>query len=115
MTTITRDPQVGDYMVASWGYEQTNASFYMVVGRTPKMVDVVAVESKKFQDTNLLAPTDRRKMSYDRETGGYTAPPKRLRRKIQEGGWISVENYMVARVYDGTGAYDTIAAGEPGH
>jgi len=37
-------PQVGDILVASWGYEQTNIDFYRVVGLTPSGKSVRIVQ-----------------------------------------------------------------------
>lgn len=37
-TELDRTPEVGDFMVSSWGYDQTNIDFYKVVKVTPKSV-----------------------------------------------------------------------------
>lgn len=37
--------KVGDFFVASWGYDQTNIDFYKVVGLTPKGLKVQAWSS----------------------------------------------------------------------
>jgi hypothetical protein len=35
----------GDILKSTWGYEQTNVEFFMVLKRTPKMATVVQVRS----------------------------------------------------------------------
>jgi hypothetical protein len=37
---------VGDIFVSTWGWEQTNADFFQVVGLTPKGVKVRHIKSK---------------------------------------------------------------------
>lgn len=36
----------GDIFVTTWGYEQTNADFYQVIGVTPKGVRIRHIKSK---------------------------------------------------------------------
>ncbi|MCP4902327.1 MAG: hypothetical protein GY906_35620 [bacterium] len=38
--------KVGDYLHASWGYNQTNATFFRVIKHTAKMATVVEVEGR---------------------------------------------------------------------
>ena len=131
MTTTISDPQAGDHLVASWGYDQTNATFYKVTKRTPKMVTLVEVQAEKFEDTDRLAPTRKPVFHHDWkicEVDDFHSPaasnhreqpcysPKVIRRKVQPDGWVRITTWgMIARVYEGGGAYDTIAAGLPGH
>ena len=60
--TEYRDPQEGNYLTASWGYDQTNATFWKVLKRTPQQVVVVEVEPRQWigpdGETTRLAPTD---------------------------------------------------------
>lgn len=39
------DYKVGDILVSSWGYEQTNVDFYQVVGITPKCIKIREIGS----------------------------------------------------------------------
>ena len=150
MTTTLTDAsvKVGDYLVASWGYDQTNASFFKVTKRTAKMATVVEVEGRYHTDdednkTTRLEPSDTPKWNHDQDAceipatafgdsgterndwrdyhtrGRVCKVPKTYRRKIQDvgkdGEALRIKSYMWARQYEGNGAYDTIAAGEPGH
>ncbi len=149
--TTTKDPRtvkVGDYLVASWGYDQTNASFFKVTKRTPKMATVIEVEGRYHTDdqdnaTLRLEPSDTPKWDHDRDACGIPAldydsagnerndwrdyheaarickVPKTHRRIVKGEGTehvsLKITSYMWARPYEGGGAYDTLAAGEPGH
>lgn len=61
MTTTTTAVEVGTFMVASWGYDQTNVDFYKVVGMTAsgKSVKVQRWSSTMVEDngpTTYVAP-----------------------------------------------------------
>lgn len=43
--------QIGDIFVATWGYEQTNADFFQVVGLTKSGVKVRHIEDKKTESS----------------------------------------------------------------
>ncbi len=135
--------EVGDYLVASWGYDQTNADFFKVTKRTPKMATFVQVEGQRHGDTSRLEPSDtpHREHSYNAcelpmpqpDDAGNTRNdwrdyhagdvacmiPVTYRRKVQDlgkdGEGISIESYKWARLYEGDGAFDTSASGQPGH
>ncbi|MEW6901087.1 hypothetical protein [Trueperella pyogenes] len=49
MTTTTTEVNVGDIFASSWGYDQTNVSFYQIVKVTPKTV-VLAPIAKRRED-----------------------------------------------------------------
>lgn len=137
----------GDALVAEWGYDQTNATFFRVESRTAKMATVVQVEAETWYDedgnpTTRLAPSERIVFGHDwracEEPAGlnglesreyhaaYGLPcrkAKRYKRKIHNDGggerdrpYVKIESWGIyARLYMGGGAYDTIAAGLPGH
>lgn len=46
LLTPDRTPLVGDVLVASWGYGQTNIDYYQVVGVTTKSVKIVPITSQ---------------------------------------------------------------------
>jgi hypothetical protein len=46
--------KVGDVFVNTWGYEQTNADFYQVVGVTPKTVIVREIENQE-RETGFMS------------------------------------------------------------
>lgn len=101
----------GDILVASWGYDQTNASFFRVERATERTAWVVELLASVGEDRRLYPTAEVKRRALDGE-------PKVYRRKIHHGGggpYLRVQDYMFAYPYGGGGAYDTIAAGYPGH
>lgn len=49
------DYQVGDILVHSWGWEQTNVDFYQVVGVTPKCVKIRGIKSKSVRSYTSMS------------------------------------------------------------
>ena len=88
----------GDILVSSWGYEQTNVTFYEVVKATAKTVTVREVEQFRADSGNMT---------------GYVMPIKgcyksaEMRRKVHSGrqynddDFIMIESYEYARPWDG--------------
>jgi len=132
----------GSFLYSSWGYDQTNADFYKVVKRTPKMVTIVQVYATMFEDTDRLAPTDSLMLFHDgdcptewthenrgewathaREKSTTCWVPRYLRRKVHSytdlaGEYhesVHINSFAGAWPYVGGGIYDTHAAGLPGH
>ena len=112
----------GDILVASWGYDQTNATFFRVERATEKTAWIVELQPRVGEDRRLY-PSDEVRVRHEDEwkcvPHGHVEgcwEPQRYRRKIQSGGaYLRVHDYMYAYPYEGGGAYDTIAAGYPGH
>jgi len=64
------DPQPGDFLYAVWGYDQTNASFWKVLKRTPHQVTLVEVQTEFWSDedgreSTRLAPSQIPKQNHD--------------------------------------------------
>lgn len=57
-----KKPKKGDILVEIWGYDQTNADFYKVLKRTPKMVVLRQLDTKTTPD---------REPGYDRHNSSY--------------------------------------------
>lgn len=49
--------KIGDIFVATWGYDQTNADFFQVVGTTAKGVKVRHIKSKENVDGQSMTGT----------------------------------------------------------
>lgn len=128
-TEIATDPQPGDVFASSWGYDQTNATFYKVVKRTKTGVYVVPVgkfgakpadddETRAYPDVDNERP--RRQWSEKNRCWDGPRPEfKRLNQSTDRDGkvnaWLKFSTYEYAFPYDGGGRYDTILAGHPGH
>lgn len=139
-----RNLQPGDWLYASWGYEQTNATFWLVTKRTAKTVwfqpywnqpgqvhvelagrsyvGVVPDETNPKID-HVFAACDndlRNPFSTEGCEDGVCLVHKEYRRKVQdpgtsnEGVWVQ-RPFLWATKWDGLPKYDTIAAGHPGH
>lgn len=91
-----------EYFVSTWGWEQTNVTFYKVIKRTLKTVTVVEVSSKR----NYTAPME------------YTAVPtdevprwaKVMRKKVKNYNnedFITINEYSNAYHWDGEGVQGT--------
>lgn len=85
------------YMYASWGYDQTNVTWYEIVKVTPKSVQLVEVASRQMP-TNLA----------DGQAGGLSLPipgahrGKPFTRKRQGAdGFVRVTPYQYAHSWDG--------------
>jgi hypothetical protein len=119
---------VGAIWRTSWGYDQTNVEFFEVVKRTPKTITLrrlkaTVIDGRLFPlageyttDFSLMgnaAPYGNGSRERDQERG-YS---EKLCRPRIGGGFISatISDCRTAWPYEGGGAYDTIAAGQPGH
>lgn len=107
-----RGLEVGDYLYASWGYDQTNVNFYKVVGLVGKtMVEIVpvasAVESSSWGSDNVI-PTDHVK-DYDVLLGSDYKDGKPARKVARDGSVTLESGYYYASKWDGTPKYETAA------
>ena len=104
--------EVGDFFVASWGYDQTNVNFFEVVGITPsgKSVKLREVAKRTVSDngpSTRVVPVPGRFVSNslgdDRDSGPVT---KRLR---FWGGKVAIAftSYASAWKWDGYPQYET--------
>jgi len=87
--------KVGDIWSCSWGYDQTNVDFYVVVKVTGKMVHLREIGSR-FVSADQVVPDATRFVS------------NALSRKIVHGG-CSLESYKWAHPFEGGSAYQTPA------
>jgi hypothetical protein len=56
-TEVKAVPQVGDILVSSWGYDQTNIDFYKVVKTTDKSVWIQPIKQRVVEQTHYLSET----------------------------------------------------------
>ena len=99
--------QKGDIFASSWGYEQTNVSFYEVVASTAATATLRRIESRivsgrgGFEEMVVPVP------------GAYKGTP--LNRKVRPG-WrsgtvaVKINDYETAYTWDGKPQYQTGAA-----
>lgn len=89
---------LGDVLVSSWGYEQTNIDFYQVVGFTKsgKSVRLIAIESEQVEVTGFMTEKVRPC------PGCPVEGAKSFTKRIPADGtdYISLSSYSFARKVD---------------
>ena len=85
---------IGDVLVCSWGYDQTNIDFYQVIGLTKsgKSVRLIAIESEHIATTGFMTETVR--PSPGCPIDGAKSFTKRIN---TERDYISLNSYSYAR------------------
>lgn len=90
---------VGDILVSSWGYDQTNVDFYEVVSILgPSMVGIREIGKKVVkteQTTDYVVAVP----------GSYDGPT--LRKKVSPGHRVRITSYASASKWDGKPQYQT--------
>ena len=126
-TAVKTVPQVGDILVASWGYDQTNIDFYKVVKATEKSVWLQQVNSQIVDNSNVgqdkVVPTDSseyRVRNWDEEADEWgnvnhyitkTHPVNRykIHSDYSDGYYVRLNSYSFARLWDGKPEAQTAA------
>lgn len=98
---------VGSVWYTSWGYDQTNVEYYIVVRETAASVWVEPIGAT-VRDGRLYP--DPEAASYRRGTS-----PEMHRKARGDHPYLRLDYVRHAWPYDGGGRYDTHAAGLPGH
>jgi hypothetical protein len=94
--------EIGAILVSSWGYEQTNVDFYVVVEMTAKMVKLLPIVKQTCRNqpegySSMAATT--------RATKSIKFRSEVLKRKISE--WIKVTECSSARLWNGKQQYES--------
>lgn len=97
----TQTISIGDFFVASWGYEQTNITFFEVVGKTAKSLRLREVNQDKTPSLDLHGHAD--------TTAGGQAVPLQgnfrgeafTKRYSKDRAVIMIQSYMCATPWDG--------------
>lgn len=103
-----QDYKVGTIYTCSWGYDQTNADFYVVTRETPHTVTLQRIATQHIDGRAYPDPT---RTLEDRK-------PKRCKKQLGYRGerpWLRINTYSGAKPYEGGGCFDTAAAGQAGH
>lgn len=120
-TTIEHGLKVGDILVASWGYDQTNINFYEVVKVTAKSAYLLEVQSTRVGDSgiyNLMKPVPGKYVEktldiYTDENGEIQQErgvPDPMLRRVNDSGGVKIEDWgMYAYPWDGTPQGETKA------
>ena len=90
--------QVGDILVSSWGYDQTNIDYYQVIERTAKMATIQKI-GKECLDSGY--PSEEKVMP---AKDAFVGKPKK--KKVGTYG-ITISSYETASLWDGKPDYQT--------
>lgn len=137
--------KVGDILDSSWGYDQTNATFYRVIKRTPHYVTLVKLQHERVTDTlgdvlGVVPLADKPQLKHDATDCQWERTrstldvirdwhyhvrdaetldcfvPVTSRHKVSPGSdYVRISSYAGASLWDGTPQYDTSASGQMGH
>lgn len=101
-------PVVGDILVSAWGYEQTNITFYQVVGVTSQSVRILEMGSRAATDSELLEhgltqqETTTYMMPMLRVIHGEVPTVKRIKKCNTPGVYlVRINSYSTARLWRG--------------
>jgi len=89
----------GDILYSSWGWEQTNITFYKVLKRTPKQVQLQQIGTSHSEDTSLAMQGT----AIPNEGVERNSP---FRRKVvsstyDDSEFVMIESYESAKLWDG--------------
>ena len=90
--------QVGDILISSWGYDQTNVDYYQVIERTAKMATIQKI-GKEYLDSGY--PSEEKVMPVK---DAFVGKPKK--KKVGTYG-INLNSYATASLWDGKPDYQT--------
>jgi len=88
---------VGDILVSSWGYDQTNIDFYEVVAKTAKMIAIREVEKK------FVGPRGGPSEKVMPVPGRYTGRVLKKKPRAAWNGGVSVKINSFASAYSWDG------------
>lgn len=90
--------EVGAILVSSWGYDQTNVDFYVVVSMTAKMCVLLPMD-KRYIETGFMSG-----ISSAQKTISFRNEP--LRKKINNK-YVRICSYSSASLWDGRKRYES--------
>jgi hypothetical protein len=101
----TAVPAIGDILVNSWGYDQTNVNFYEVVGISGSMITIQEIGKKVVSDDN------RGSQKVMPVPGRYTGKPMRKKHSPAFTGkyGVKIHSYAEAYLWNGKPEFQTAA------
>jgi hypothetical protein len=113
--------EVGDILLANWGYEANNPHFFKVIKRTPKQVTIVQLEVETVSYTNdgmggkMVIPTTKPATwsvwwNNNYKDGEDNTDPVTLKKKVhnntERGEYVELAYYAYAFKWNGQPAHD---------
>ena len=113
-TTTNHSLKVGDILVASWGYEQTNVDFYQVVALKGKTMVTVKECFLEANETSYHTSMSR-DISYNTGNAIIKEDAEPITRKVKNytrdndpaGDQIAIEDFIIAHKYNGETVYES--------
>lgn len=98
------EPKLGDVLVCSWGYDQTNVDFYEVVAVTKSSVRICQIKTRYVSSDQVMPAV-----------GAFIGEEmlKRVSPGYSGGYQASISSYSTAQLWDGGSRYETPS--EMGH
>ena len=95
MTAATEkknDFQIGDILCSSWGYDQTNISFYRVTKVTAASVTMEPIGKDVVEDGLMCGKAT---------PNGIATNGKTLTKRVTKYGSVKIDTFEIARKWDG--------------
>lgn len=89
---------VGDILNSSWGYEQTNVTFYQVTRVTKSSVELGVIKSAENYDGQSMTGTKT-------PLPGEFVSTNRFLKRVKGAGQVKITSYEYARLWDGKPAH----------
>lgn len=100
-----RTPKVGDILVSSWGYGQTNVDFYKVTKLSPSGKSIT-IQSIKSVTTETGFMSGNSVPAVPHEVSDYKGEPMTKRVNLTNDGYsVSIASYASACLWDGKPRY----------
>lgn len=93
--------KIGDFLVASWGYDQTNIDFYKIVGITP------SGKSVKIQKWSSAVAEDHGSAVRVVPGDAPSDPDAPIKTKRVRGDCVTINSYASAWLWNGKAQYQT--------
>ena len=84
----------GDILSGSWGYDQTNVSWYQVVNAGEKSVKIREIASKMASNDRVVPLP-----------GKFVGPA--MNKRVSTGGYVKIKSYLSVSKWDGRPKYET--------
>lgn len=94
--------EIGAILVSSWGYDQTNVNFYVVIEMTPKMVKMLPLKRISRQEDGHCSMSGTTTAAQEADFRAEI-----VKRKIGSDNWIKIESYQYAHLWDGKKEYES--------
>lgn len=94
--------EIGAILVSSWGYEQTNVDFLVVIQMTAKMAKLLPLKRKSRQEEGYSSMAGTTTATHEADFREII-----ITKKIQSDNYIKLESYKSAHLWDGKKQYES--------